>query len=155
MTEKIVSITLDNTTLIMRNDEIAREKERALNDILEHNNFSLKENPNGPYHIYLSSAEKKLLMNICKEGDTEILYCLPLKVAPFRRIMRDYHLICESYMSAVESANPAKIEAIDMGRRGLHNEGAEMLQEQLEDTIECDFETIRRLFTLISVFHMR
>lgn len=155
MTEKIVAITLDNTTIIMRNDEIAREKERALNDILERNSFALKNNLPGPYHLYFSGAEKQLLIGVHKEGESEELENITLKVTPFRRIIRDYHLVCESYMKAVEMANPTKIEAIDMGRRGLHNEGAEMLGEQLEEKIECDFETTRRLFTLISVFHMR
>lgn len=155
MKERIEHITLDTASLIMRNEEIAREKERIVKDILEHNSFSVKTHPSGPYHIHFTSAGNQLVIDIRKQGNGENVLTIPLMLGAFRRVIRDYHLICDSYVKAIESAHPAKIEAIDMGRRGVHNEGAEMLAEQLEPQLDIDFETARRLFTLISVLHMK
>lgn len=154
MNEKIIHISLDPETLVMRNAEIAHEKDRAVSDILEQNNFSLKNNPSGPYQLHFTAGGGQLLLGICNQEG------MPLKevalfLSPFRTLIRDYHLICESYVKAIETANPSKIEAIDMGRRGVHNEGSDMLLEQLDQDVACDFETARRLFTLISVLHMK
>ena len=110
--------------------------------------------PEGPYHVNLSIRDKRLVFDVETTKSAKAAE-FHLSLGPFRQVVKDYFQICESYFDAIKHATPSKIEAIDMGRRGLHNEGAEMLGEQLEEKIECDFETTRRLFTLISVFHMR
>lgn len=153
--ERIENLTLDSNFLVMRNEEIEREKDRAVKDILEHNSFSVKAHPEGPYHVHFTGEGNQLIMDIRTHNDDATVLKVPLMVGPFRRVIRDYHVICESYLQAIGSAHPSKIEAIDMGRRGVHNEGAEILVEQLQGDIDCDFETARRLFTLISVFHMK
>lgn len=152
--ETITQIILDPNTLIMRNEQIAHEKDRAINDILEQNHFSLKHNPSGPYHINFIGGGGQLRLDV-QNQESKSLQELTLFLSPFRTLIRDYHLICDNYVKALESANPSRVEAIDMGRRGVHNEGSELLIEQLNNDIECDFETARRIFTLISVLHMR
>lgn len=155
MTEKIVHISLDPQTLVMRNAEIAHEKDRAVKDILEQNSFSLKKNPSGPYAVHFIGSGSQLILEVHNHEQEKMLQEVGMFLSPFRSVIRDYHLICDSYFKAIESANPSKVEAIDMGRRGVHNEGSEVLIEQLGSEIECDFETARRLFTLISVLHMK
>lgn len=154
MTQKITHISLDPQTLFMRNAEITHEKDRAINDILEQNHFFLKKHPSGPYHVHFIGGGNQLLLDISNQ-EGKVLQELGLFLSPFRTVIRDYHLICDSYVKALETASPSKIEAIDMGRRGVHNEGSELFIEQLGSEMECDFETARRLFTLISVLHMR
>ncbi len=151
--EKITELTLDATTIIMRNEDIAREKDRAINDILEKNSFSYLPNPSGPYHLRLAVEGTRLGFHI--HNHSQELTNFQLALSPFRSLMKDYMLICESYVKAVETAIPSRIEAIDMGRRGVHNEGAERLQEAFGADIECDFETARRFFTLLAAFYRR
>jgi uncharacterized protein (UPF0262 family) len=108
----------------------------------------------GPYHLHLQVEESRLVFDIRTEpGDP--LGKVILALGPFRRIIKDYFLICESYYAAIRNAPPSQIEAIDMGRRGLHNEGSQLLSERLKGKIELDFDTARRLFTLVCVLHIR
>src|SRR5688572_9024531 len=116
--------------------------------------FAVKDQDRGPYKLALSVDDGRLVMVVSDEAGAEVL-THPLSLAPVRRLIKDYFLICESYYSAIRDASPMQIEAIDMGRRGLHNEGAEVLAKTLEAKFSIDFETARRLFTLICALHVR
>ena len=153
-TQKLVDITLDDSSVVRRSPEAEHERAVAIYDLLEENAFSPVGDFSGPYHLHLSISENRLLWDIRTEAD-ESLGVVPLPLLPFRRVIRDYFAVCESYYEAIKTASPAKIEAIDMGRRGLHNDGSELLRERLEGKIEIDFPTARRLFTLICVLHIR
>lgn len=130
------------------------ERRVAVYDLLEANSFSLPGQARGPYHLTLSISEGRLIFDIA-DGAQERLTMIGLSLSPFRRIVKDYFLICESYYQAIRTATPSQIETIDMARRGLHNEGSELLQERLKGKIEVDFDTARRLFTLVSALHWR
>ena len=152
--ERLTSVTLDDSAVIRRSPEVEHERAVAIYDLLEDNAFRPLGDYTGPYHLHLSIAENRLQMDILTEAD-QPLETVALPLLPFRRVVRDYFAICESYYEAIKTASPAKIEAIDMGRRGLHNEGSELLRERLDGKIEIDFDTARRLFTLICVLHIR
>ena len=152
--ERIVNISLDERTMVRRSPEVEHERQVALFDLLEENVFSPEGDYTGPYSIHLSIEENRLVFDIRDEADSPLI-TIALSLTPFRRIVRDYFAICESYFEAIKSASPAKIEAIDMGRRGLHNDGSEILRERLKGKIDVDFDTARRLFTLICVLHIR
>ena len=149
----IIRIKLDEKSIVRRNADIEHERKVAIFDLLEENSFGLKTTP-GPYDLILRLEETRLIMDVRDEG-TNPLEEIKLQVAPFRRIIKDYFLVCESYFSAIKTASPSQIEAIDMGRRGLHNEGSEILRERLADKVELDRNTARRLFTLVCVLHIR
>lgn len=153
----ISTITLDDSTVVRLTPEIAHERSTAIADLLEKNEFApvgAEALGKGPYAVHLSMADHRLIMQLETEGDGGMhKIILPLK--PFRRIVKDYFLICESYFNALKRETPQQIEAIDMGRRGMHNEGAEMLQNHLEGKVVCDFDTARRLFTLLCVLHIK
>ncbi len=151
---RIAQIMLDEGSLAKRSREIEHEREVALHDLLEKNYFQPKGSPGGPYHIVISIAENRLVFDIRLADGTEHGRIL-LSLTPFRRAVKDYFLVCESYFAAVRAARGAQIEAIDMGRRGLHNDGARLLAERLKGKIEMDFDTARRLFTLICVLHLK
>jgi len=151
---RISQITLDEKTVIRRKADIERDRAVAISDLLEANHFAPKSGASGPFHLHLAIAENRLLLDLADESDKKIER-LTLPLAPFRGIVKDYFLVCESYYGAVKTADPARIEAIDMGRRGLHNEGSELLRDRLADQVEIDFETARRLFTLLCVLHIR
>jgi len=152
--QRIVQITLDERTVVRRNADIEHERSVAIFDLLEDNHFCQLGRTGGPYHLRLGIADNRLVLEI---GDTtgQPIDKVNLPLAGFRGIVKDYFLICESYYAAIRQASPSQIEAIDMGRRGLHNEGSEMLRERLADKIELDLDTARRLFTLICVLHIR
>jgi len=152
--ERLVEITLDDSAVVRRSPEVEHERAVAIYDLLEGNSFRPVGDFCGPYHLHLSIAENRLLMDIRTEEEAA-LGTVTLPLLPFRRVVRDYFAVCETYYEAIKTASPAKIEAIDMGRRGLHNEGSELLQERLEGKVEIDFDTARRLFTLICVLHIR
>lgn len=152
--ERLTSVTLDDSAVIRRSPEVEHERAVAIYDLLEDNAFRPQGDFSGPYHLHLSIAENRLQMDILSEAD-EPLETVALPLLPFRRVVRDYFAVCETYYEAIKTASPARIEAIDMGRRGLHNEGSELLQERLDGKIEIDFDTARRLFTLICVLHIR
>ena len=152
--ERIINITLDERSVLRRSAEVEHERQVAIYDLLEGNTFRPAGDFKGPYQVHLSIEENRLLFDIQDEGETP-LSTVTLPLLPFRRIVRDYFGICENYFEAIKTASPARIEAIDMGRRGLHNEGSELLRERLGERIEIDFDTARRLFTLICVLHIR
>ena len=153
--QHLVNITLDERSVVRRNPDVEHERAVAIYDLLEENHFAPVGDYEGPYSLHLALEENRLLFDIRTEDDEQRLGVVTLPLSPFRRIIRDYFTICESYFQAIKTASPSKIEAIDMGRRGLHNEGSELLKERLDDKITVDFDTARRLFTLICVLHIR
>ncbi len=152
--QRIVQITLDEHSVVRRNADIEHERAVAIADLLVENVFHpLAELP-GPFHLHLGIAENRLLLDI-KDGDGKELDRVVLPLSPFRKIVKDYFMICGSYYNAVREAGPTKIEAIDMGRRAVHDEGGEKLRERLAERIDVDLNTARRLFTLLCVLHIR
>ena len=151
---RIAGITLDEHTVVRRSPDIEHERAVAIFDLLEENHFKPASGCAGPYNLHLAVEENRLNIEICSaaNGSSETVV-LPL--APFRGIVRDYFMVCESYYEAIRRSSLAQIEAIDMGRRSLHNEGSSLLVERLADKVEIDLDTARRLFTLICVLHLR
>ena len=149
----IIRIKLDEKSIVRRNADIEHERKVAVFDLLEENTFGLKSAP-GPYDLVLRLEETRLILDVRDEAANPVEE-IRLQVSPFRRIIKDYFLVCESYFSAIKTASPSQIEAIDMGRRGLHNEGSELLRERLASQVDMDLATARRLFTLICVLHIR
>ena len=152
--QRLINVTLDERSVVRRSPEVEHERQVAIYDLLEENSFSPVGDYLGPYSLHLSIQENRLLLDIRDERETE-LGVVQLPLLPFRRIVKEYFQICEIYFEAIKTASPAKIESIDMGRRGLHNDGSELLRERLNGKIEIDFDTARRLFTLICVLHIR
>lgn len=151
---RLVEITLDPASLGHNTPDVVHERKVAIFDLLEDNVFALEEHSGGPYSLHLSIAENRLVFAV---GDSEQvpITSFMLSLTPFRKIVKDYFLVCESYYSAIKSAPPSRIEALDMGRRGLHNEGSQLLMQRLDGKIETDFDTARRLFTLICALHWK
>jgi uncharacterized protein (UPF0262 family) len=152
---RLVDVTLDDESIGRAAPDVEHERAVAIFDLLEDNSFRpVGDEDGGPYKLVLSVAESRLVLAVSREnGDPVITHMLSL--TPFKRVVKDYFLICESYYEAIRTASPSHIEAIDMGRRGLHNEGSQTLQDRLSGKIEVDFDTARRLFTLICVLHWR
>ncbi len=134
--------------------DVEHERAVAIFDLLEENYFHPVGHDGGPYKLTLSIIEKRLIFDITLENGDKVATHI-LSLTPFRRIVKDYFMICESYYEAIKTASPSKIEAIDMGRRGIHNEGSQTLQDRLKGKIELDFDTARRLFTLFCVLYWR
>lgn len=155
---RIVKVTLDEHTVVRRSAEVEHERAVAIFDLVEESNFypvgDQGADNHGPYSLHLGIEENRLAIDIRTETD-EPLGKVVLALTPFRRIVKDYFQICESYYQAIKISTPSQIEAIDMGRRGLHNEGSDLLRERLAGKIELDNNTARRLFTLICVLHIR
>jgi len=156
---RIIAITLDESTIVKWNATIENERQIAVNDLLEENSFQpLRLNGDtantGPYKVHLSINDGRLVFDLKNESDTP-LDSFYLSITPFRKIIKDYFVICESYYNALKSATPLHMEAIDMGRRGIHNEGGDILKELLRKKALVDFDTARRLFTLICVLHLK
>ena len=154
---KISHISIDESGLVRPTPEIEQERKVAIFDLLEDNSFSLPKRdgrvvPGGPYRLNLSIKDKRLVFDVETEAQQPAGQFL-LSLGPFRQVVKDYFQICESYFDAVKTMPPSKIEAIDMARRGIHNEGARVLQERLAGKAEIDTDTSRRLFTLICVLH--
>lgn len=154
---RISHIELDDSNLPAPTPEIQQERKVAIFDLLEENSFDLPKRderavPEGPFRLGLSIREKRLVFDIQTE-DLEKVAEFHLSLSPFRQVVKDYWAICESYFDAVKNLPPGQIETIDMARRGIHNEGARILQERLEGKAEVDTDTSRRLFTLICVLH--
>ena len=150
---RIIDIELDERTIIRRSDDIERERKVAIFDLLESNSFQ-PAGHEGPFRILLRVEDNRLAIDLKDEGGAP-LETIRLGLARFRRLIRDYFAICDSYFKAVRSDSPKGLETIDMARRGLHNEAAELLRESLKGRIEMDFDTARRLFTLICVLHIK
>ena len=150
----IVKIELDERSLAPATADIEHERKVAIYDLLEENYFHPVGVEGGPFELYLSNVERRLVFDVRREGG-DALGQMHLSMTPFRKIIKDYFMLCESYYDAIRNAAPAQIETIDMARRDMHNEGAEILADRLKDKIELDDNTARRLFTLICSFHMR
>jgi len=145
---RLIDVILDETSLGAASAEAAHEQEIAVHDLLAENAFGVPGVERGPYQLKLSLARERLVFEIAdKDGAPVVAHLLSL--TPFRPIVTEYQRICESHYAAIRSASPSQIEAIDMGRRGLHNDAAKLLRERLSGKIEMDFPTARRLFTLI------
>ncbi len=151
---RIIDITLDEGRVVRWNPDVDQERRVAIFDLLEENHFAPVGDLSGPYHLHLAMEENRLSFQISSENGDRLAKVM-ISTTPFRRIVRDYFHICESYFEAIKTASPSRIEAIDMGRRGVHNEGSQLLIDRLAGKIEIDFDTARRLFTLISVLHIR
>ncbi len=155
---RIFAIDLDEHTILWRSADIEQERRIAIFDLLEGNYFRplrvYPDNYAGPYKLVLAVSEGRLVLTISRE-DGSHLETLIIALGRFRRPIRDYFAICDSYFQAVKNATPVQIETIDMARRGVHNEAAELLKERLTDKIDLDFDTARRLFTLICVLHIK
>jgi len=155
---RIAHITLDEATILWRNADVEQERRVAIYDLIEETAFkpvrSAERGSSGPYHLHLSVTDGRLVMDIRDTGET-LLETLLIGMGRFRRPIREYFAICDSYYQAIRKATPAEIETIDMARRGIHNSAAELLLERLEGKVETDFATARRLFTLICVLHIK
>lgn len=151
---RIVDIQLDEKSIVRWSPEIEHERNVAVFDLLEENSFRLENGFAGPYKLVLALRETNLIMDISGPRAHDHVE-ITLSIRPLRRVIKDYFLICESYFSAIKGSSPNRIEAIDMARRGLHNEGSELLREALEEKVVVDGDTARRLFTLVCVLHLR
>ena len=152
--KSLASVVLDEQSIGRTTPEKEHERMVAIYDLIESNLFSLPGHDGGPYALTLAMIENKLSLDIRSvAGEALIVHVLSL--TPFRRVLRDYFMICESYYAAIKTSSPTQIEAIDMGRRGLHDEAAQLLMERLDGKVEIDFNTARRLFTLIAALHWK
>jgi uncharacterized protein (UPF0262 family) len=152
--ERLVAVTVDENSIGTTNPDIEHERRVAIYDLIEQNTFAPIGHNAGPYALLLSMAENRLLFDI-RTADGKPVVAHFLSLTPFRRIVKDYFMICDSYYQAIRTAAPDRIEAIDMGRRGIHDDGSQMLMERLKRKVHVDFDTARRLFTLICVLHWK
>ena len=154
-TARLLSVTLDEASLGRDSVEVEHEREVAIFDLIEKNNFLLEaEGHDGPYTLHLSLADNRLVFAISDQSGL-LLQQIMLSLSPFRRIVKDYFLICDSYYTAIKAQPASKIEAIDMGRRALHDEGSHLLMERLRGKVTVDIATARRLFTLLCALHWK
>jgi uncharacterized protein (UPF0262 family) len=153
-TKRIVSIHLDAAASLRQSAEAEQERAVAIFDLIEENEFAPAVDHPGPYHLILAVADNKLVFDVRDTAEQEV-YKFILSLTPFRRIIKEYFDVCESYYAAIKTSSLSQIEAIDMGRRGLHNEGSEILRDRLAGKVDMDFGTARRLFTLICALHMK
>jgi len=152
---RIVAVTLDEESIGRSGPDIEHERAIAIYDLVEQNLFAPQgHDGSGPFTLHIGITGNRLMFDIRREDGTPVVAHL-LSLTPFRRIVKDYFMICDSYYQAIRTATPDKIEAIDMGRRGIHDEGSRTLQERLNGKVRVDFETARRLFTLITVLHWK
>jgi uncharacterized protein (UPF0262 family) len=151
---RLTAIELDDSISHGLSAEADHERRVAIHDLLEENSFQLCNGLDGPYRLKLSTIDGKLVFDTMNQAEASI-NVVGLAMSPFRRMVKDYHLICESYYAAIKLSTPSQIETIDMARRGLHNEGSELLQQRLAGKIVLDFPTARRLFTLVSLLYWR
>lgn len=152
--ERIVALELDEGSVVRWSPEIQHERDVAIFDLLESNRFRLRDGVPGPYRVRLSLRDSNMVLEVTSEPAATTRE-LVLAVRPLRRVIKDYFMICDSYFAAIKSASPSRIEAIDMARRGLHDEGAELLKDAFDQQVEIDQQTARRLFTLVCVLHLR
>ena len=151
---RLVDLELDDT-IGRSTPDVEHERAVAIFDLIEENRFQpVGDDRGGPYRLRLSLADSRLVFTVTREDGSDVVTHI-LSLTPFRRIVKDYFMICESYYEAIRTSTPSQIEAIDMGRRGLHNEGSQTLKERLAGKLEVDFDTARRLFTLVCVLHWR
>ena len=153
-TRRIVDVVLDEESVARRSPEVEHERAVALFDLIEENDFVLVGSQPGPYRLRIGIFEQRLVFDVRNDA-YEKLRDIVLSLTPFRKVVKDYFLVCESYYAAIKKLGPAQIEALDMGRRGLHDEGSDLLRERLYGKIEVDHDTARRLFTLICALHIK
>jgi uncharacterized protein (UPF0262 family) len=151
---RLISVTLDENSIGRGSPDQEHERAIAVYDLIEDNCFALAGHNGGPYALNISLVDAKLVFDIRNENGASVVTHI-LSLTPFKRILKDYFMICDAYYAAIRTATPSRIEAIDMGRRGLHNEGAQLLAERLKGKIETDSDTARRLFTLITALHWK
>jgi len=152
--KRIVNLNLDERSVLRRNPDVEHERAVAIFDLLEENSFAPVGHDGGPYSLTLAIEDNRLAFDIRDENEAPLDRVL-LPLTGFRSVVRDYFMICESYYDAIKHASPSRLEAIDMGRRGVHNEGAELLRQRLVEKVIVDMGTARRLFTLVCVLHLR
>ena len=152
--KRLIKIALEENTAIRRSAEVEHERAVAVYDLLSENVFDLVGAATGPYCLLISMRENRLVLDVRDDEECPIEEII-LPLSPLRSLIRDYFRVCEAYYEAIKNASPSRIEAIDMGRRGIHDEGAEILLRRLAPKIEMDAQTSRRLFTLICVLHVR
>lgn len=150
---RLCDVVLDDT-IGRATPDVEHERAVAIFDLIEENTFEPVGHAGGPYRLNISLLDSKLVFAIRTEGGEDVATHI-LSLTPFRRIVKDYFLICESYYQAIRSSTPSQIEAIDMGRRGIHNEGSQTLMDRMSGKIKFDFDTARRLFTLVCVLYWR
>ncbi|WP_273187458.1 UPF0262 family protein [Hyphomonas adhaerens] len=150
--DRLIAVEIDDETLGASGPDAEHERRVAIFDLIEENSFKLTGHDRGPYLLALSQAERRLVFAIRDEAGEEV-HTFILSLGPFRGVIRDYFMICDSYYDAIRTQSPHQIEAIDMARRGVHNEGSELLADRLKGKVEVDFLTARRLFTLICALH--
>ena len=150
----LIGVTLDEASLGRGSPDQEHERAVAIYDLIERNRFALPGHDGGPYLAHLAVIERRLAFEI-KLADGAPVVTHHLSLTPLRRIIKDYALVCESYYAAIRTATPSQIESIDMGRRGLHDEAAHILVDRLASKVEIDFDTARRLFTLIYALHWK
>ncbi len=153
-TGRLAAVTLDEASLGTPNDDVEHERRVAIYDLIEDNKFRPVGHDGGPYALRLGISGNRLVLDIRETDDTPVIAHM-LSLAPFRRIVKDYFVVCDSYYAAIRTATPDRIEALDMGRRALHDEGSRIVMERLKRKVELDFDTARRLFTLITVLHWK
>lgn len=152
--DRLIDITLDEQSISHNSPEVQHERKVAIFDLLEENRFALEDGTHGPYRLHLEIVENRLAFHVARDDGAHAMTFL-LSLSPFRKLIKDYFLVCESYYAAIKSEPPSRIEALDMGRRSLHNEGTQLLQQRLQGKINVDFDTARRLFTLICALHWK
>jgi uncharacterized protein (UPF0262 family) len=152
--DHLAAVILDAVSLGSSSDEVEHERRVAIYDLIEENKFRPAGHGGGPYALRLGISGQRLVFDIRLTDGTPVIAHM-LSLAPFRRIVKDYFVVCDSYYAAIRTATPDRIEALDMGRRGLHDEGSRLVMERLKRKVELDFETARRLFTLLAVLHWK
>ena len=152
--QRLVAVVLDEESIGRSNEDVEHEREVAIYDLLEQNSFAPVDHDGGPYKLHLSINGNRLVFDIRREDGTPVVAHL-FSLTPLRRIVKDYYMICDSYYQAIRTATPDKIEAIDMGRRAIHNDGSQILMERLKGKVAVDIDTARRLFTLLCVLHWK
>ncbi len=153
--QQIAQIFIDETSIIRRSPEVEQERAVAIYDLLESNHFAPTGELDGPFHLHLRVEDRSRLVLDIRTTEDVSMREVSVPLVPLRRLIRDYFQICESYYDAIKKLTPSQIETIDMARRGLHDEGSDILRERLKETVEIDFDTARRLFTLVCVLHIR
>ena len=152
--QRLAAVTLDESSIGRSNRDVEHERAVAIYDLLEENSFAPQGEVEGPFALHLSIDGSRLVFDIRRADGTAVMAHL-LSLTPLRRLVKDYYMVCDSYYEAIRTATPDRIEALDMGRRALHDEGSRILMERLERKVALDFDTARRLFTLICVLHWK
>jgi uncharacterized protein (UPF0262 family) len=153
--KRLVRISLDPSSIARSNPNIEQEREVAIYDLLEENSFAVDGRDDGPYQLLIGMSEDRLVLTIAADADPDAAHALMLSMTAFRRVIKDYFIVCDTYYQAIRSAPASRIQSIDMGRRALHDEGSQLLIDRLAGKISVDHQTARRLFTLICALHWK